>query len=109
MMRPGSTQRRAGRAGCIAIGLALAVVAAACGGDDDDSAPDDSEVTEVTEVTTTETDTVSTEETGGSAEGEPVRGGSLTIGLTAETDRFDPGNGNISFQRGRSTTSSTGP
>jgi peptide/nickel transport system substrate-binding protein len=28
---------------------------------------------------------------------EPVRGGTLDIGVTAETDRFDPGNGNIAF------------
>jgi peptide/nickel transport system substrate-binding protein len=31
------------------------------------------------------------------APGEPVRGGTLRIGVTAETDRFDPGNGNIAF------------
>jgi peptide/nickel transport system substrate-binding protein len=77
----------------------MAVVAAACGGDDDDaSTPDDSEVvgTETdTDATVPETET--TETTGGSVAGEPVRGGTLTIGVTAETDRFDPGNGNIAF------------
>ena len=102
MMRPRFTQGRAGARRLMAMCVAMAVVAAACGGDDDDSSsPDDSEVTSTetdTDATAPETETTETTgTTGGSAEGEPVRGGTLTIGVTAETDRFDPGNGNISF------------
>jgi peptide/nickel transport system substrate-binding protein len=80
-------------------GLAAAVlVVAACGDDDDDdvAAPPttDGETTEAgTGPGTTSGDTTGT----GAAEGEPVRGGTIVIGVDAETDCFFPGNGNISF------------
>ncbi len=67
---------RASRARLASAFLAVALVATACGGDDSDDAsgdqPDDSP-------------------------GEPQRGGTIVIGVDAETDRFDPGNGNIGF------------
>lgn len=65
--------------------IAIALVAAACGGDDDDgaAAPDD---TGGDSTTTTEA----------VDDGEPQMGGSITVGLEAETNSWLPGQGNFS-------------
>lgn len=65
--------------------IAIALVAAACGGDDDDgaAAPDDTggETTSTTQPVD---------------DGEPQRGGSITVGIEAETNSWMPGQGNFS-------------
>lgn len=62
---------------------AVGLIAAGCGGgDDDDAAPDSGEVTGA--------------ENEISEQGDPVTGGSITVGLEAETNSWLPGNGSFS-------------
>ncbi|MBN2624453.1 MAG: hypothetical protein JXA83_13835 [Acidimicrobiales bacterium] len=60
--------------------VALGLVAAACGGDDDEAGAG--------EATGAQSDI--------SEQGEPVSGGSITVGLEAETNSWLPGNGSFS-------------
>ena len=78
----------------LAVLAAAVLVVAVCGDDDDDdgAAPGPTD-----EAATSEPggETATTPAGTEAAAGEPVVGGTITIGVDAETDRFDPGNGNI--------------
>jgi ABC-type transport system substrate-binding protein len=63
----------------LAVLLVLAAVAAACGGDDDDNGSGEP----------------TGEQSDQSAQGDPVPGGSITVGLEAETSGWQPGSGNF--------------
>ena len=62
--------------------IAVGLVAAGCGGGDDDEAGTDGEATGATSDI--------------SEQGDPVDGGSITVGLEAETNSWLPGNGSFS-------------
>ena len=62
--------------------IAVSLVAAGCGGGDDDEAGSDGETTGATSDI--------------SEQGDPVNGGSITVGLEAETNSWLPGNGSFS-------------
>jgi peptide/nickel transport system substrate-binding protein len=62
----------------LALLLVLTALAAACGGDDDDGAGEPSG-----------------EQSDQSEQGDPVDGGSITVGLEAETPSWQPGSGNF--------------
>ena len=89
----------------------MTAVAAGCASDDDDGGDGGDSSTPV--VSETPDSAAPSETTAGSssdtttapvAEGEPKRGGTIVIGVEAETDLFDPANGNIA-QPGRSIVS----
>ena len=63
----------------LAVLLVLAALAAACGGDDDDNGSGEP----------------TGEQSDQSAQGDPVPGGSITVGLEAETSGWQPGSGNF--------------
>jgi peptide/nickel transport system substrate-binding protein len=62
----------------LAVLLVLAALAAACGGDDDNGSGEPTG-----------------EQSDQSAQGDPVSGGSITVGLEAETSGWQPGSGNF--------------
>jgi peptide/nickel transport system substrate-binding protein len=66
--------------------LTLALVAAACGGDDDEGGGDDA-----AGETGDEGEEGGTPTTEARDEGEPVQGGSITVGLEAESNGWRPG------------------
>ena len=71
--------------------VAVSFVAAACGDDDGGSTTTAAPTTAAPGSTTASTAAPTTAPAG------PKHGGTLRIGYEAETDRFDPGNGNISI------------
>src|SRR6187402_2992771 len=73
-------QRGTGRARLVGVLVVAALAAAACGGGDDDDAQSPSEA--VDDATGAVVDK--------SEQGEPVEGGSITVGLEAETTNWTP-------------------
>lgn len=65
--------------------VVLALVAASCGGDDDETGSPTAASDDTTETTAAPAD-----------QGDPVSGGSITVGLEAETNSWLPGQGNFS-------------
>jgi peptide/nickel transport system substrate-binding protein len=101
---PGSVRMRTGGSGMrvtrkLLAGLAAgALLLGACGDDDDGGAAPESDgaVTTGGDTATTGGDTGTTAAGSQPVAGTPKPGGTIVIGIDAETDRFDPGNGNIS-------------
>jgi peptide/nickel transport system substrate-binding protein len=75
----GPKDSRGGARRLLAILLVLTALAAACGGDDDDEGAGEP----------------TGEESDQSEQGDPVSGGSITVGLEAETPGWQPGSGNF--------------